>query len=110
MPSTMRLSKLSQCILLATSSLIMTANVSAAVSVKIVPDQHSQKNEDFTLSNNGVNKKVHWDLDKINQKAAAVLKRDAENHNVYFSGPPRNDKDSQSVICAVVRTGEKQAI
>ncbi|EIC84607.1 autotransporter outer membrane beta-barrel domain-containing protein [Serratia sp. M24T3] len=99
MRNVMRLSKLSQCILLATSSLIIAGNASAATPVLKLSEQASG----LTQTKSGAHGETEWNLDHLNGNAA-VLAKNAENHNVYFSGPnvagTRTAKDKQELVVA----------
>lgn len=99
MRNVMRLSKLSQSILLATSSLMMASHASAATPASKWPDQASG----LTQTATGTAGNIEWNLDVIND-SAAVLAKKAENHNVYFSGPgvarTRASGDKQELVVA----------
>ncbi|WP_369789617.1 autotransporter outer membrane beta-barrel domain-containing protein [Rouxiella sp. WC2420] len=99
MRNVMRLSKLSQCILLATSSLMIAGNASAATPVLKLSEQASG----LTQTKSGANHVTEWNLDHLNGNAA-VLAKTAENHNVYFSGPGvadiRASGDKQELVVA----------
>ncbi|MEG3132054.1 autotransporter outer membrane beta-barrel domain-containing protein [Rouxiella sp. T17] len=101
MRNVMRLSTLTQCILLATTSLMVAGNASAATTANQPVVKNATKletNKDFDIVKGGINNTPQWDLHDKNAKLAAVLEHDAAAHNVYFSGPAREANDQQAVI------------
>ena len=84
MRKTWRLSTLTKCILVATSSLLTAGTAAAATS-------------GFLQVHDGATSKVQWALKEMNNGAAS-LAQNAEHHNIYFSGPFRTDKDTQSAL------------
>lgn len=100
MRNVMRLSTLTKSILLATSSLIIAGNASAATAaqpvIKNSPKLDTHKG--LVIIHNGVLKEQEWSLTGKNEKQAAELTRDADKHNVYYSGPVREANDQQALI------------
>lgn len=98
----MRLSTLTRCILLATSSFMAAGQASAATPV--VKDI-SRQVSDLTLNNSANNRNENWNMAHLNGNAAVVAHA-AANHNVYFSGPTRDANDRQELIVAGTQLGD----